>query len=145
MIVTKEPEGRWVVTVEPDDSQAFGSCCYREALERYLNRFDLAFSAALQRSEFEFICCLLRVRGLQGPGWDPYKTTLRAISALVELHEKHNDGEAARHLGLWVYGHTVEASEPYELLANSSTFETAVASKLTVFRRTSRPSSGNAS
>jgi hypothetical protein len=26
--------------------------------------------------------------------------------------------EAARHLQLWIYGHIVEASEPYEILAN---------------------------
>jgi hypothetical protein len=38
----------------------------------------------------------------------------RAHDYIVERGEI----EAARHLELWVYGHIVEASEPYELLAN---------------------------
>jgi hypothetical protein len=35
-----------------------------------------------------------------------------------KVHRAIKDFEAARHLELWTYGHILEASEPYELLAN---------------------------
>lgn len=91
---------------------------YTEALPRYLKAFDAAFTRARERSEFEFIQCLLRVRGEQDPGWDPYEATLRATGSLVSVLRGTADVEAARHLQLRIYGHIVEASEPYELLAN---------------------------
>jgi hypothetical protein len=117
---TKQADGSWIVTTDPEDSQEPGSRYYRETFERYLNAFDAAFTRAGERSEFEFIACLLQVRGLQDAGWDPYKTTLRAITALVKIHEtiQGTEPEPARHLRLWIYGHIVEAAEPYELLAN---------------------------
>ena len=121
MQATREPGGVWIITTDPDDSQQSGSRFHREALERYLNAFDCAFVAAAGCSEFEFIqSAILRVRGLQGPGWDPYQTTIRAIDALVKIHEgiEKNNAEGARHLRLWIYGHIVEAAEPYEILAN---------------------------
>jgi hypothetical protein len=41
---------------------------------------------------------------------------------MTQLHESIAPGdgnfEAARHLQLWVYGHILEASEPYEIIAN---------------------------
>jgi hypothetical protein len=64
------------------------------------------------------------VRGLQDAGWDPYETSLEAISQMRAIHQKIAIDEtiesfyAARHLRLWIYGHIVEASEPYEMLAN---------------------------
>jgi hypothetical protein len=61
--------------------------------------------------------CLLRVRGAQDAGLDPYETTLRAIPKIRGLWELA-DTETRKHVGLWLYGHVLEASEPYELLAN---------------------------
>jgi len=91
---------------------------YLEALPRYMTAMDPAFARARDRSEFEFLLCLLRVRGVQDAGWDPYETTLRAVPAICAAHEQVTDYEAQRHLDLWVYGHILEASEPYEILAN---------------------------
>ena len=34
------------------------------------------------------------------------------------MHNQASDVEAAAHLRMWIYGHIVEASEPYELVAN---------------------------
>jgi hypothetical protein len=89
-----------------------------EIFPRYLTSFDPLFEAAGQANEFEFLVTLLGVRGLQGPGWSAYETTLRAISKMQAVHNELADDDAARHLKLWVYGHIVEASEPYEVLAN---------------------------
>jgi hypothetical protein len=58
------------------------------------------------------------VRGVQDPGWDPYESSLQAIDQMRALHRKADTFEAARHLQLWLYGHIIEASEPYEILAN---------------------------
>lgn len=83
-----------------------------------MTAFDPAFVKAREKCECEFVFCLLRVKGLQDPGWEPYETTKRAIPVLLETHKQMGDTEAARHLQLWLYGHIVEASEPYEILYN---------------------------
>jgi len=91
---------------------------YAESVVRYLTALDAAFTRARHACEFEFLCALLRVRGVKSPGWDPYEATTRMFKNLVGLSNKIRDFELRRHLHLWLYGHMVEASEPYELLAN---------------------------
>jgi hypothetical protein len=119
----RNAEGTWNIEGDEHDRERIENWnpAYREALARYLTALDSAFSRADQRSQFEFLLSLLRVRGLEDAGWDPYETTLRAIPAMYRIHDyivERGEIEAAQHLGLWVYGHIVEASEPYELLAN---------------------------
>lgn len=112
-------DGTW--TLEEDQGEDHLSRwqpAFREALPRYLTALDPAFDRARARCEFQFLLTLFRIRGMQMVELDPYETTLRAIPALTRLHQKADDREAARHLELWIYGHIVEASEPYELLAN---------------------------
>lgn len=93
-----------------------------EAVVRYLTTFDKAFTAASEKCEAEFVKALLRVSSLQNVGWDPYETTLRAVPAMVGLHDLIPTGdqhyETSRHLALWTYGHIVEASEPPAMLAD---------------------------
>lgn len=122
MPLVKNDKGRWEIHVDEGEDALLEQWhpAYREALPKYLTCFDAAFARTREKSEFEFLLCLLRVRGVQPPGWDPYQTTLTAIKSLSKVHDqiKEQDAEAARHLELWLYGHIVEASEPYELLAN---------------------------
>ena len=123
MPLIRYADGTWNVEGDEQDSERIAKWnpAYREALPRYLTALDPAFNQANQRSEFMFLLSLLRVRGLEDAGWDPYETTLRAIPAMYRVHDhivKAGEIEAAQHLGLWLYGHIVEASEPYELLAN---------------------------
>jgi hypothetical protein len=117
MPVARDEDGKWTLQIE-DHEHSDLHPSYVEALPRYLTMFDPAFTCAHDRCEFEFLLSLFRVRGVQGPGWDPYETTLRAIPALVKVHEQIKELEPARHLQLWIYGHILEASEPYELLMN---------------------------
>ncbi len=95
---------------------------YDEAIPRYLNAFDPPFVGAAEADEAEFIKALLRITGMQDAGWDPYETTLRAVPAMQKLHAFIPPGdewyETSRHLALWTYGHVVEASEPYAMLAD---------------------------
>src|SRR4051794_15816364 len=90
---------------------------YIDSLLRYLNIFDPLFERAQEANELEFICSLLAIRGLESAGWDAYQSTLEAVAAMVELHNKTESFVASRHLELWIYGHVVEASQPYALVA----------------------------
>jgi hypothetical protein len=118
--LTRNDDGSWVLRVDEDERPHLEKShpAYYEALPRYLTALDPAFARARERCEFEFLLSLFRVRSVQDAGWDPYETTQRAIPALIEVHAEIKDFEAARHLQLWIYGHILEASEPYEILAN---------------------------
>lgn len=116
----RDETGAWTLILEEGDEGR--NADHDGALPRYLTALDPVFTRAREQSEFECILTLLRVRGLQDAGWDAYQTTLRAIPAMIQLHEsiapEDANFEVARHLQLWVYGHIIEASEPYEILAN---------------------------
>jgi hypothetical protein len=109
---TRGDDGRWEIIPEEGDHQTFNGW-----LARFFNSLDPIFTRAKERSEFEFILCLLRIQGMQDGGWDPYETTLRAIPKIHDLWVAA-DAETSKHIGLWIYGHIMEASEPYERLAN---------------------------
>lgn len=120
MPLIREDDGTWRVEPSDEDRAYIGrsSPSYLEAIPRYLTALDPAFSRARARSEFQFLLTLFRIRGTQDAGWDPYETTLRAIPGIAKVAKTIDDFEVRRHLQLWVYGHIVEASEPYEILAN---------------------------
>jgi hypothetical protein len=121
MPVEREENGKWKITSDESGKTGYEEShqSYIEALPRYLTVFEKLFFEAREKSDFEFINCLLRVRGVAFGNWDPYETTLEAIPRINKAHEKiKEDFYGARHLQLWVYGHVVEASEPYELIMN---------------------------
>jgi hypothetical protein len=120
MPLVRNGDGTWVLKIDDHEQPKIDEFhpAYLEALPRYAAALEPAFSLARKKCEFEFLFSLLRIRGLQAAGWDPYETTLRAIPALKKVHDQILEFEAARHLQLWIYGHILEASEPYELLAN---------------------------
>lgn len=91
---------------------------YIEACPRYAGIFEAAFKKAKERSEFAFVSTLIAIRSMQDAGWDPYESSVEAIFEVLKVCSTVESYVAARHLQLWIYGHTVEASEPYELLAN---------------------------
>jgi hypothetical protein len=108
------------VIVDENDraTQERSNSSYLEALLRYMTLFDPAFTKAKEQSEYAFLETLLGVRGLQDAGWNPYETSFEVIDEMCALHAKAETFKAKRHLELWLYGHVVEASEPYETLAN---------------------------
>ena len=120
MPLHRDEDGRWTINIDESDGEEIRGShpAFLEALPRYMTALDPPFSLAKERDELQFLFTLFRVRGFQDAGWDPYETSLRAIPALVDLYRNTDNVEAADHLALWVYGHIVEASEPYELLAN---------------------------
>ncbi len=90
--------------------------CYAENLTKFINLIYPLFVKAKQTSEFEFISSLIAVRGLQGPGWNTFDNTIQIFDSITPLKVK--DEFAKINFHLWVYGHIIEASEPYELYAN---------------------------
>lgn len=110
-------EGVWAFQNVSGEERS-GKPDYIDSLPRYLNVFDPLFERAQEASEFEFICSLLAIRGLESAGWDAYQSTLEAMEAMVKLHNSTESFVASRHLKLWIYGHVVEASQPYALVGN---------------------------
>jgi len=91
---------------------------YEERLINYLNVFSNLFDIAKNTHEFEFICTLIRGFHILEPGWDPWETTQEIFGCMARLAQKTRDFKTNLHLHLWLYGHIIEASEPYEILAN---------------------------
>lgn len=118
--IERSEDGTWEITEDwrKQPSLYSGPAVFWEVLPQYLTAIDKLFLSAQRTCEFEFILALLGVRGVQDPGWDPYETTLACISSVVDLHQKNPKHTAGPHITLWLYGHIVEASEPYEILAN---------------------------
>ncbi len=87
------------------------------AQPRYMTAFDPLFAKAKAVSEFDFLHSLIPVFSVRDAGWEPYETTIRAVSTTLELINDADEFVKARHLQLWLWGHIVEASAPYELLA----------------------------
>jgi hypothetical protein len=104
--------------VEANDEERGRQGDYLAALPQYLNGFEPIFSRAKEVDEFQFILALLGIYGLQDAGWAPYESTLAGIRAAIDIHNETDDPEVTRHLKLWIYGHIVEASAPYDTLAN---------------------------
>ena len=91
---------------------------YRDALLKYFNCLDPLFEKAKRECEFEFICSLLRVKGIDDVGWDSWENTVSFFDSLKNIRGKNKGKEISLQLSLFLYAHIIEASEPYELLAN---------------------------
>lgn len=114
MSVIKNKEGIW----EWEAERKRFNPVYKDSVIKYLNSLDPLFERAKETCEFEFILTLLRVSGLQDPGWDSYENTLEVFRCISKIKNKVREFKTIRHIYLLLYGHILEASEPYEILAN---------------------------
>jgi hypothetical protein len=90
---------------------------YAQSTVKYLNYLEPLFNKAQNKSNFQFILTLLRFRGIQSSGENPYENSIETIDTLMSV-EKRIKGRARLNVFLWVYGHIIESSEPYEVIAN---------------------------
>lgn len=121
MPLIRNEHGEWKFDNDESESTEFKNFhpSYTEAIPRYLTSLDQAFLKAKEKCEFEFLLTLFRVRGTNNTGiGDAYQTTLSSIPLLFDVHNQIESFEAIRTLQLWIYGHIVEASEPYEIICN---------------------------
>jgi hypothetical protein len=86
-----------------------------EEVESRLNRM---FEAAKGSNEFEFACTLMRVRGMEDEGWDPFVETDLLVTDLMTLIGAPLVDNTKVRLGLLLYSHLTEVGAVYEILAN---------------------------
>ena len=91
---------------------------YTQSLIKYFNCLDPLFTKAQSKSDFEFILTLLSIRGHQDAGWDSFETTQDIFNVIHKLKKKIKYNDEQLHIFLLLYGLIVEASFPYELIAN---------------------------
>ena len=89
---------------------------YKISLINYLNIFKKLFDKASEKSEFDFMLTLLNIKSLKGPGWDYFESTINIVRRICDLDKKIEDFETVKNLRLWLYGHIVEATAPYEII-----------------------------
>jgi hypothetical protein len=91
---------------------------FADSFIRYLNAFNKIFKSAFEKCEFSSLLTLFAVRGVEDAGWDPYESSKEIINSINENSNKIGNYIAEKNLQLWLYGHILEASEPYEKIAN---------------------------
>ena len=90
-------------TIEPEDVRA---------------RIHELFDRAKETDEFEFGCVLLRVRGIEDVGWDPFVETAHVVEDLMGLSVGPLRVHAKARLGLLLYSHLTEVTAIYSVLGN---------------------------
>lgn len=112
-LIPRDKQGKFIEEGLPNHfNKEYGS-----AMIHYLNQLEPLFKKAQKKDEFQFILTLLRFRGMQLTAHDPYENSIKAIDAIMDL-EKKMKGHEKTNIFLWVYGHIIESSEPYETIAN---------------------------
>lgn len=91
---------------------------YQVAVEEYLTLWEDLFQRARDVDEFQFILALLRFKGDAGPGWDTFDNTINAFEESMKAARKFRGRRGLSNTILWLYGHIVEASDHYEIIAN---------------------------
>jgi len=79
---------------------------------------DEMFQRAKTKDEFEYICSLLRIRGMEDPGWDPLEESHAAILDYISLIESPLRDITKVRLALLTYCHITEIDTVYDMLAN---------------------------
>lgn len=91
---------------------------FLETQLKYLNELDPLFRKAKAKSELQFILCLLRPSGYSDAGWDAFENFIHTFDAFKEIVNGKLFSNVSDHYALFMYGLIMEASAPYEFLAN---------------------------
>lgn len=83
-----------------------------------LKVLNTLFLKAKSIDEFEYACALLRIRGLEGPGWDPLKETHRLIADMMGLMNSPLLEDTKVRLALLTYCHLTEVDAIYGIIKN---------------------------
>jgi hypothetical protein len=76
------------------------------------------FVSAREKDEFEYVCALLRIRGMESPGWDRLEETGTLVREMLSLAAAPLLPHTRARLGLLTYCHVVEADPIYEVIEN---------------------------
>jgi len=82
------------------------------------NQLTRLFEKAQATDEFEFCCSLLRVRGMEGPGWDPLVESDQVLQQILSLTQAPLDQKLRIRLILFLYCHVTEMDDLYAVVGN---------------------------
>lgn len=91
---------------------------YEFNAEEVASRLHSLFEAAKRQDEFEFASTLLRIRGMEDVGWDPFGETHQLVEDLMTLAGTPLVPHTKVRLGLLLYSHLTEVAAMYDMLAN---------------------------
>jgi hypothetical protein len=91
---------------------------YQEHFLKYLNLIEPIFNKAKEKSEFEFICTLVKVQGYKDAGWDPFENLEQINKSFQKIFSSKTKDNIKANQALFLYGLILEASEPYNTLSN---------------------------
>lgn len=84
----------------------------------YITAINDVFNSARVKDEFEYICALLRIRGLENPGWDELEESFALFKELTSLVQAPFEAATKIRLLLSLYAHMTGADSVYWTLAN---------------------------
>jgi hypothetical protein len=79
---------------------------------------DQLFLKAKSQDEFEYVCALLRIRGMEDAGWDPLSETDRLFRDMLGLIHAPLEQHTRIRLALLTYSHLTEVDAIYSILKN---------------------------
>jgi len=79
---------------------------------------DELFAKAKNKSEFEYVCALLRIRGFEDQGWDPLNETLELFNDMTNLIQAPLRDSTRLRICLLVYCHVTEVDAIYSIIEN---------------------------
>jgi hypothetical protein len=83
-----------------------------------LSVLGMLFTSARAKDEFEYVCALLRIRGMEDPGWDRLEETSTLVGEILALAAAPLLPHTRARLGLLIYCHIVEADPIYGVIEN---------------------------
>src|SRR5579872_7131724 len=89
----------------------------REVQSVYIILKDL-FESAKRKDEFEYCCALLRVRGMEGAGWDTLHESHTLLVQTLSFASSPVDSGFKIRLLLLAYCHAIEMNFIYDMIAN---------------------------
>jgi hypothetical protein len=128
----RDDDGTWQWESPPPNT---ANAEYTKVMPIYFTAYDQLFIEAKKRSEFEFVYAIVEFE--TDANLDPFETTKKTFREMLKLHNQA-DGYAADVLALWLYGHMVEASYPYQLIGDLAMIAAGQQHKLQVFPRDSK-------
>ena len=93
-------------------------CRIFNKLFNYFNIFYEIFERAFEQCGFSSLLTIFGVKGIEDAGWNAYKSSVNIINSITQHSRTIQDSLTQRNLSLWIYGHIMEASEPYENIMN---------------------------
>ena len=80
--------------------------------------FQPLFEKAKEADEFEFCCTILRIRGMEGAGWDPLRESDQFSQQLMSLIDSPLVNIMKIRLLLFLYCHLTEMDDLYNIIGN---------------------------